>query len=477
MRRLIGLDLAITAESRACLTDEAGHVLAERRFRIRRADLEALHALAIDGASDAVSLVVVMEPTGNAWVAPAAFFSSSGATVHLIPPEQSADLRTYYAKHVKNDRIDAKLLARLPLLHPEGLHEAVVPAGARGNLRRIVARRGRLLGECSRHRQRIRSMLHLAMPGMNEAIGEELGKGALAVLARYGDPRQLVRVGRARLAAVLIKATRGAWRETKAEELLQVAHDAIELWEGLDGCDFTEIAEDLAAEVRLVRALDTEVSELDARAAGLLAEVDPDGLVISLPGFAERTATTVAGRLGDIGRFHSAAAVRSFVGMIPGTDQSGETEGRPRLTKAGDRHLRTALFLAAETARRLDPQLARIYHRQMVDKGNHHTKAICAVATALVSRLVAVLRAGTPYEVRDIDGTPVDARTARAIIAERYTVPAGVRAARRHPRGGPRMKGRSLDRVRSKTSPPSPPEEEAPEADATHPVLVGVDIR
>jgi hypothetical protein len=152
--------------------------------------------------------------------------------------------------------------------------------------------------------------------------------------------------------------------------------------------------------------------------------------------------------------------------MIPGTNQSGETETRPRLTKAGDRLLRTSLWLAADHARRLDPQLARIYHRQMVERGNHHTKAVCAVATALVSRLAAILTEGRPYVVRDVDGTPVDAQTARRIIAERYTVPAQIRASRRRPTQSRAMKGRPVDGVRSKAE-PSPPVDEASPADAT----------
>jgi transposase len=290
------LDLAITAEDRACLTDGGGTVLCERRFRLTRGELESLHEAATEGMEHGDVLVVVMEPTGVSWVAPAAFFRSRGALVHVVPPEQSADLRRYYAKHVKNDRIDAKLLARLPLLHPEGLHEAEVPSGARGTLRRVVTRRARLAAECSRHRQRVRSMLQLAMPEMSEALGEELGKGALAVLSRYGDPRQMLRLGRARLAQVLIKATRGAWREPKAEQTLLAARAAVELWEGLQGCDFTEVAEDLASEARLVRSIEQELRELDARAAGLLDEIDPEGFHRSLPGFGERTATTVAGR-------------------------------------------------------------------------------------------------------------------------------------------------------------------------------------
>lgn len=462
MRRHLGLDIAIMADSRACLTDEAGHVIDERRFNINRADLESLYAIATEGLGDGDQLIVVMEPTASSWIAPASFFQSMGATVHLVKPEQSSDLRAYYAKHVKNDRIDAKLLARIPLLHPDGMHEVSVPTGEAGTLKRVVARRSRLVAEASKHRRRIRSLLHWAMPGMNEVLGDELGKAAVFLVGRYGNPKTLVRLGSKRIAAVLIKNSRGAWREDKAEQILAVARSSIKLWDGIAGCDFDEVAEDLAAEARIIKVLEAEIRELDARASGLLASVDPDGLFISMPGFGERSATTIAGRLGDHNRFKSAAAVRSYFGIIPGTNQSGESEGKPRITKAGDRIIRTSMFLAAEAARKEDPQLARVYYRQVVDKGNHHTKAVCAVATVLASRLAAVLREQRPYVIRDTDGNPVDKETAKRIIKERYTVPANIRAARRQVTHAKRQKGRHLDGVRSKASQPSPPEEATP---------------
>ena len=59
-----------------------------------------------------------MEPTRNAWVALAGWFRRRGATVVMVPPEQSSDLRAYYSKHAKTDHLDAQLLARLPMLHP-----------------------------------------------------------------------------------------------------------------------------------------------------------------------------------------------------------------------------------------------------------------------------------------------------------------------------------------------------------------------
>ncbi len=62
-----------------------------------------------------------MEPTRNAWVPLAAWFRRLHGAVIMVPPEQSADLRDYYSKHTKSDRLDSRMLARLPLLHPEEL--------------------------------------------------------------------------------------------------------------------------------------------------------------------------------------------------------------------------------------------------------------------------------------------------------------------------------------------------------------------
>ena len=63
----------------------------------------------------------------------------------------------------------------------------------------------------------------------------------------------------------------------------------------------------------------------------------------------------------------------------------------------------------------------------MVNKGKHHNQAVCACATHLLDRIYVVLKEDRPYELRDVDGTPVTPEQARAIIAERYTVPEEVR--------------------------------------------------
>src|SRR5919202_6319557 len=63
----------------------------------------------------------------------------------------------------------------------------------------------------------------------------------------------------------------------------------------------------------------------------------------------------------------------------------------------------------------------------MVQRGKHHNQAVCACATHLLDRVLGVLRTDQPYELRDVDGTPVSVAEARAIVLERYQVPAEVR--------------------------------------------------
>src|SRR5687768_4318930 len=126
----LGVDVACRAAHQASLADEQGRMLfVGHRFRTDPDELDALWARL---PGDLEQVEVVMEPTRNAWVALAAWFRRRGAKVVLVPPEQAADLRAYYSKHAKTDRLDSRVLARLPLLHPEGLHreDTLGPGGA-----------------------------------------------------------------------------------------------------------------------------------------------------------------------------------------------------------------------------------------------------------------------------------------------------------------------------------------------------------
>jgi len=422
----LGIDLAVRAAHVATLTDERGKVVwAKRRFRNCCDDLMALSAAA--GATD--DLTVVMEPTRNSWVLVAAHFKAAGAKVVLVAPEQSADLRRYYKKHVKNDRLDSMLLARLPLLHPDGLDE-LADLGPADALKRAVRRRVKLVEQHLACRQRLDTMLDLLGPGYVDVLGIRASKTSLLVLERYGDPRSLRRLGLNRLTAVLRHTSGGKWNAEHAQRLLDAANEAIAMWSG-GGLDFTELAWDLASEVRVLRQLEHEITRLDDRITELYTNADPKKIVLSAPGIGPVLAAGIRGRLGDADRFANLAAVRSFSGMVPRVNQSGNTDTRPGITKQGDPGLRRDMWFAADLARHQDPQLAAKYYRLIVERRLHHSSALCHVSTTLLTRIAACWRTGQPYVVRDVDGRAVTPSEARAMIAARYTVPP---EARRHSR-------------------------------------------
>lgn len=249
---------------------------------------------------------------------------------------------------------------------------------------------------------------------------------ALRFLARYAKPVKVKRLGKARLAEFLRRSSRGAWHHERAQAVIDAADITLWLW-GDGGIDFDALAADIATEARIALAVSDEIKTLDKRIATLYERVDPDGIVRSAPGVGRVGAPQIAGRLGDATRFANLAGIRSFAGLVPHQDASGQAARAGGPTKAGDACLREALFIAADHARKIDPALAARYHRLIIDAGKHHNSAICTIAAVLLTRIAACLRNTTPYKLRDTDGTPITEQQGRAIVAERYTIPAHTR--------------------------------------------------
>src|SRR4029453_5696378 len=107
------------------------------------------------------------------------------------------------------------------------------------------------------------------------------------------------------------------------------------------------------------------------------AHVDPAGLAASLPGMGPVGTTQVVPGMGRPGRFPNAAAFKAFTGLTPRANETGQTDRKHQpMTKAGPRALRRQLLQSANTARKLDPQLAAVYHAQMTERGATHRKAL-----------------------------------------------------------------------------------------------------
>jgi transposase len=431
----VGIDLGIASAHTVRVLDETGETVAKRKCWPTIDSLGDIEAAALAGAADGTRLEVIMEPTGPAWLPIAVYFARRGHAVFRVSSAKASDLRKFFSRHTKTNGIDADTLARLGIVDRAGLIELALPDAGRAALDRRVRATDRLTKQASEHKVRIKDLVRQVLP-MSPLTGD-LGIADLAVLERFADPNLLVKAGVKRLTALIAKASRNHQGEARAHQWIVAAEASLELYAGHSAVAFAELAAEIATEVRLLRAITAELAvHADAREAAY-QRVDPDGLARSLPGLADVGGPAVAAAMGDPARFKRGKQFRSFTGLTPRASETGDTDrkGQP-MSKAGSSLLRTTLVRAADTARKQDPQLARIYYLQMVERGKDHLGANCVVAAALAERVWTVMRRGEPYAIRDTDGRAVTPAEAADIIDEHWTVPAEVRARRRSKKGG-----------------------------------------
>jgi transposase len=470
--RYIGLDLALTTAHKALVLDERGQAItAALSVSTSAMALEQLFRRAREGAPEDEPLVVVMEPTGMAWLPIAAFCQRQGVSVYLVNSQQVADLRRYYRKHAKSDRIDARVLARLPIVSPEKLHPLQLISAAQLACQRGCKELNRLTDLATAIQNRLRAIDRFAWPGLEQVLPDNISVLTRWFREHWYDPSRVVAVGAAGL--------QQAWQESElqsaelppqdywAAALVQLAQEVLVLYgDESEFLDYAYLQAEVTREQALLAMLEAEHRQLQLKTVRpLYRGLHPSRNLESLYGVGQDGAAVYCSFIGDPRRFPDHASFRGWSGMIPRSSQSGATEAKGlHISQSGPDLVKKFSFLGAETARQWDPQIAAIYYKQVVHYGKHHTQAVCACATHLLDRIWTILKEDRAYELRDADGTPVTAEQARRIIATQYTVPKEVRQrnnqrtrrARREHQAEKKLKRESCpDEVRGKSQTPS----------------------
>jgi transposase len=430
--RTIGLDLAVQAAHKAVVLDDAGHFCTPiLTVHTRPSELDHLLARAREGAPS-TDVQLVMEPTGMAWFPVAVYYARQALPVFLVNSQEVADLRRYYQRHAKSDRIDARVLARLPLVNPDKLHRLVLPSATALACQRACKQLDHFATQITAVKNRLQAIDRFAWPGLEEQVfADPFAPAARFFREHCYDPRQVVLLGataiRQQWEASALSADDGdAW----VERLLTLAQQVLTLY-GTDGqfLDFAQLQAEVQRDQAWLTWLEQQHHTLRLRTVRpLYRAVHPSRNLETLKGVGQDSAAVYASFIGDPRRFSSTRLFRGWTGMVPNSEQSADTEAKGlHVTQAGPDLIKKYAYLDAEIARRYDPQIAAIYYDQMMHKGKHHKQAVCACATHLLDRVLAVLRADKPYEMRDSDGTAISNQQARELIVERYTVPPEVR--------------------------------------------------
>jgi len=115
----------------------------------------------------------------------------------------------------------------------------------------------------------------------------------------------------------------------------------------------------------------------------------------TVPGVSTLTAMTLLTELYDINRFKTLDKLCGYVGLIPNTDSSGETDRKTGITDRRNAHLRRIVIESAWTAGRKDPALMLAFNE--LCKHMTKTKAIVRIARKLLNRIRYVLKNQQEY--------------------------------------------------------------------------------
>jgi len=121
-------------------------------------------------------------------------------------------------------------------------------------------------------------------------------------------------------------------------------------------------------------------------------------LLTGMPGIAETSAVAILGELALLSPHLTARQWVAHSGLDPVHQESGTSvHKRSRISRAGNRHLRRALYMPALAAVRWDPHMKAFYQAL---QQRHKTKlqAIIAVARKMLHAIYGIFRSKTPSE-------------------------------------------------------------------------------
>ena len=248
---------------------------------------------------------------------------TAGQRVVRVPTKLMAQTRASARTRGKSDTIDALAVARAVLREPDlpvASHDAVSR-----ELKLLVDRREVLVVQRTATINRLRWRVHELDP-------ERAPKPASLDRAKHRD-------------------LLGQWLATQPGLIAELARD------------------ELADISRLTEAINALAKRITER----VRVVSP--ALLALPGCAELTAAKLIGETAGVSRFKSESAFARHAGVAPIPVWSGNTTGRVRMTRSGNRQLNAALHRIAVTQVRLDG-IGRAYYRKRRDAGASKTEAL-----------------------------------------------------------------------------------------------------
>lgn len=456
MKKLyVGIDLGIKDRHRASVYNPQENRYLDNSFAFS-IDFEGFEYLLERvqrhvSEGEEVELNFVMEPTSLAWMPLSCYLVSRGHKVYRVTPQQSSDFRKLQSKYAKTDRIDSRALAKLPMVCEEAVYELYLPSSDLGALSRWARHLAKITQQAASRKLRIQSLFSMINPRVLVALGDNRFSQAGRTLYRhFVDPFKIVNRGQEGFFEAFRSLCSRPVADGVLERIYEVSLSTTRIYEGMMRqsrlpFDFAQLEEEVRIELDLLEDEEKKIRRIEPEIEALYQQIDPERYLMSPQGIGKAVAPAILGIIGDVSRFPSIDAFRGYFGFVPKKNQSSSREKKGlRIRKAAQSLLKKYMFLAAETARRYDPEFAVFYDR-LIKRGLHHYQAVCALANKMAGRVYALLKRmqraenscyrssassvepakvlkpeEVVYKLRDLEGSIINKKTARQLILTKF---------------------------------------------------------
>jgi transposase len=288
----------------------------------------------------------------------------------------------------KTDSVDALGIARFAALKRPS--PTALLGEATEQLRELVRLRVRLVQDFGDRQRQLHRLVDLCFPEFTRHVRKLDSALARAVLREF-PTAEAFRNGTVRGLARLRYGGRYAVGVTLARELIEAAKVSVGRHQGVVYDHQVQyICDDLGT-------LATKIHELDSDIEGRISRHELGALLTTIDGIGPLSVAHIVAAVGDPARFRDASAFAAYVGVVPGTRQSGLWQpGRSRLCPIGNARLRKALWMPTLSAVRCNAWLAAYYQRLRA-KGKPPKVALVAAMRKLVTAIYSVAKSRKPF--------------------------------------------------------------------------------
>lgn len=119
-------------------------------------------------------------------------------------------------------------------------------------------------------------------------------------------------------------------------------------------------------------------------------------LLESIPGIGRQTAVQIMSKIVDPDRFPDGKRICAYFGMVPRVRDSGGKTHHGKMTKTGDKMMRSIMErVTASHVRFCDSSVTKFYEAKRKEMGTK--KAMAAASGKMLTMILAILKRGTPF--------------------------------------------------------------------------------